>query len=689
MRELNIGSLGGLHYELYDLSPSRRRITEIMQYPADTPAFLDLNGFFWSQLLSPKMLRQLLGELIASVYLHGIIPDAFQAAIQQPDAFIRRVLDAESGIFEQAQSEQDFFGHIETLAVVCEIYAFLHGRGFELTIQEGYLLESHSSVQMLQDCLNENKNPYLPFLKEHAWPALLKYRPECVWLNGRLTLANIAVARFLRREFPSIKLFWVGEGSEYYAANKITQYLRYNIPLFDVIDGIVLFDCEETRRHLSACLERNENIDSIPNLLYVDRSGADIQIMQTPYRWLSSPSTPIVVQRMSCDDTKRRISPEELANIHLFPNQTCFWRKCAFCGINAKYPMPLCNTSLETIWPVEEALTCLQNLELSGIRYFWSIDEAIPAETLLALAEGLSQCGSTLKWQARTRFSPKLPKIAEALAAGGLRELRIGLESASLRVLTRMNKFGPEFSLSLVEKTIAAFQRVDIRVHCPIIIGFPLETDADRKRTYEFLAYLRKNYCNFSFNINIFALDIASSAFSDWDSYGVSSVAFPCAPRYFLGNLVRWNSEEVPFDEKALQAEQNKVMRELLYPWLPENSRISPHILYRLTETTRNTLFRKIGCPKETFKLQVSKWTIPLPAEGGLRKYYSLKVQSCLVVDQTLDAFFSFASSPRTYSELSSCLITYDRIDAEFAVRFIAKLLDYGILERVAGLIRN
>ena len=193
---------------------------------------------------------------------------------------------------------------------------------------------------------------------------------------------------------------------------------------------------------------------------------------------------------------------------------------------------------------MDSAVDCLIELEKTGIRYFWAIDEAIPAETLSALAECLQFRGSGLQWQARSRFSPKLPALAGQLAAGGLRELRLGLESASLRVLERMNKFGPEFSLTLVENTVAAFERAGIRVHCPMIIGFPMETAADRRQTYEFLAYLRRKYRNFSFNLNIFALDVSSPMFADWDSYGISSIAFPCAPRYFLGNLVRWNCAE-------------------------------------------------------------------------------------------------------------------------------------------------
>lgn len=689
MRELNIGSLGGLHYELYDLSPSRRRVTEILQHPVDAPAFLDLNGFFWSRLLSPEYLERLLKELADACAGWGEAPDVFQAAVQRPGAFLRRVREAEAGIFRQDQPERELFGHLETLAAVCRIYAFLHGGGFELTVQEGYLLDSHSSLRLARDCLVESRNPYLPFLKRHAWPVLLEYRPECVWLNGQLTLANMAAARFLRLRFPEVRLFWVSEGSEYYAANKITQYLRFNTPLFEALDGIVLFDCAETRRLLSACLEQGGDLETVPNLMYIDRrSGGGTEIRQTPYRRLGDPSAPVVTRR-TADDTREEgwVSPAEVANVHLFPHQTCFWRKCSFCGINAKYPQPLCATSREALWPVEAALACLEELERTGIRYFWSIDEAIPAETLLALAEGLERRGSALKWQARSRFSPKLPEIAGRLAAGGLRELRLGLESASLRVLARMNKFGPEFSLALVESTVAAFEAAGVRVHCPMIAGFPGETAAERRRTYEFLAYLRGKYLGFSFNINIFAMDVGSPLFADWDSYDVSSVAFPCAPRYFLGNLVRWDCAEEPFHEEALREEQERVMRDLLYPWLPKDARISPHVLYRLLETTRSTLFRRPEArPEADPPLRLSAWAVPLEApggaDGGLRKYYSLKTQSCLVLDRGLDAFFSFAASAvHSRRELLDALEAQDRITAGSAEGFLALLLESGILE--------
>jgi hypothetical protein len=691
LRALNVGSLGGLHYELYDLSPARRVVPSILQKSEDQTAFLDLNGVFWMQLLGQEHVAHLVEELTSALDPYAKISNSFRAAVQEPERFLARVREAELGIFEQEQSAQSLYGHLETLAIVCDIHSYLHGGGFTLTIQEGYDLDGFSSVQMIQDCLVERRNPYLPFLEEYAWPALLEFQPELVWLNGRLTLANMAVARFVRRRFPQTKIVWAGEGSEYYATNKITDYLQHNTPLFEVIDAIVLFDYENTRDRLTACMEREGSWAKVNNLMYARRTNdGALQIEQTPYARYGSGSTPEVVLRTQDGPGSWRVSPGELANVHLFPDKTCFWRRCSFCGINRKYPKPLCATPADGLWPTAEALACLEDLERRGIRYFWSIDEAIPVETLTALAQGLSGRDSALIWQARSRISAKFlePGVAQTLAQGGLRELRLGLESASLRVLSRMNKFEADFSLRLVEAIVAAFCKVGVKVHFPMIVGFPMETVDDRQKTYSFLVYLREHYDNFSFNINIFAMDVSSPLFADWYTYGVSGVSFPCAPQYFLGNLLDWECTEVPFDEEGLRVERDQFMREILYPWMPSESLISPHILYRLLETTRNTLLqpRSNEPPPESTMYRLSGDVLRLTGAAdreGMFRYYSWRTHRSLTAAGSLSAFFAFAAAPHTMPELERHLLAMNWATEDTIEELMRKVMDAGFLEPI------
>lgn len=236
MRELNVGSLGGLYYELYDLSPGKRDVFEILQIEAGNeeagiPAFLDLNGSFWSEILSPEAVRGMLEELRLIIDGQADCPMYFRIPAENPDLFVSRLERAKSQLFEQSQTEISFYRQIETLAVFCKIYSYLHGFGYELTLHEGFLLDGFSSVQLIRDCLLDYKNPYLGFLKEKAWPKIAEYRPECVWINGRMSLANMAVIRFVRQKFPQTCIFWAGEASEYYATNKIAEYLKCNEPL--------------------------------------------------------------------------------------------------------------------------------------------------------------------------------------------------------------------------------------------------------------------------------------------------------------------------------------------------------------------------------------------------------------------------------------------------------------------------
>lgn len=691
MRALNVGSLGGLHYELYDLSPARRTVREILQYSDDSSAFLDLNGVFWTQLLAEEHVARLVEELSAVLGPYSVAPESFWAAVQAPEAFLVRVREAEAGIFEQNQPARSMYGHLETLAIVCQMYTFLRGGKFQLTIQEGYNLDSCSSIQLIRDCLLESCNPYLGFLKRYAWPALLEFQPDLVWLNGRLTLANMAVARFVRRHFPQAKIVWVGESSEYYATNKISDYLRFNTPLFEELDGIILFDYENTRKYLTACMERGGDWGEVNNLMYARRTAAGPpQILCTPYARYDTGTAPEVVRRTQDGPGPWQVSPVELVNIHLFPDKTCFWRRCSFCGINGKYPQPLCATPTDGLWPTEEALACLEDLERQGVRYFWSVDEAIPVETLCALAQGLSSRGSALIWQARSRISAKflVPGVAEALARGGLRELRLGLESASPRVLSQMNKVGPDFSLRMVENIVAAFQAVGIKVHFPMIVGFPTETAIERKESYFFLTYLREKYDNFSFNINIFSLDVSSPLFADWDSYGISSVSFPCAPKYFLGNLLRWDCAEVPFDETALSKERDSFMREQLYPWIPSDAQISPHIFYRLLETTRSTLFQPppIGRSPQGARYRLSGNTLRLTGGSAIQNggsYYSLQNHARLAAADDLSEFLVFAEVPHTLPELEHQLNTMNWTTPGVAENILRETINSGLLELV------
>ena len=156
-----------------------------------------------------------------------------------------------------------------------------------------------------------------------------------------------------------------------------------------------------------------------------------------------------------------------------------------------------------------------------------------------------------------------------------------------------MNKFPGDFSYTLLEQIVSLYDKEGISIHTPIIIGFPGETKSERQKTYELLRDYKKKYHLFSFNINILGMDISSILFKEWFNYEVKSVSLPYKQEYFLGNLVEWEAFDSHTNYRTLDRERNKFMREILYPWMPHDTLIQPYILYRLSETIRNTLVWK------------------------------------------------------------------------------------------------
>lgn len=589
IKELNVGSIGGIHYEMYDPDPQNLYTEQILHHYQGKPDFLDLNGVFWSEVLSNKNIEKLIDDFLESYNENDELEPYEQMIHNFPDLFVNTIQEAKDQLCEQGISEKEYFGCLETLAITCKIYSDLYFSPFELTIHEGFLLESYSSMKMLSDCLVPAQNPYYYFLDRYVWKVLLDLQPQCVWINGKMTIANMAIAKFLKRGVPGVNIFWALPGSEYYATNKIEEYLKYNTPLFSVIDGIVLDDFENTRKHIIDALEHNDGLEGIYNLMYSKKVlNGDIKIFQGEYKKYQDSSLTVleITKRIKRTDFNFRIAPWEIVNVKLFPQKICSWNKCTFCGINKKYRVQGQESELEN--KIKE----LSKLQDEGCKYFWFIDEEISAGHMEEFAKAVIESNMQIKWQIRARLSRDFTDrdLCKLLAEAGLREIRFGLESASYRILNLMNKFDDDFSLELAEQIVATFEEVGVAVHFPVIVGFPGETDIEREQTYQFLSYLRSKYNKFSFNVNVIGLDVSSMLFKNWQHYGITRISFPCNPHYFLGNLVDWDCADTPFLEDKLKMERDEFMREQLYPWMPENALVYPHIFYRLMETARNTL---------------------------------------------------------------------------------------------------
>lgn len=580
MKILRIPAIGGLYHEFFD--PDSGSLQTVAKIRDST---LDGSGPFWGNLFQVDRIKNVIDKLKSNSHANQWQIPQYRSITANPQEFLKRATQAPIKICSPSCTPREFFSHLETLTILCKLYSDFEFAPFRLTPQDGFLVENDSADILYQESLLPQANPYLSFIDQTILPVIKTQSPDIIFLEGRLDFYLAAVAMRMKLQFPNLHISLTRHSSEYYSLNKITNLLKQNYPLFHIVDSVVLEFFDETEEKIIEALSRNESLHQIPNLLYQDSDG---NICETGF---TAPSN-----REQINIYKRRSGL--IADISLEPYVKCHWNQCSFCGINKKYHYEDYPSTGETLQKKILQINSLSNT----YHYVWFIDEALQPKQLYTLAQQLCSNNLDILWQARCRASIGLLEnnLPELLYKAGLRELRIGLESASYSVLKLMHKFEDTFCLEQMELIIQTYTGIGISIHCPIILGFPQEEPGDRRKTYEFLSEMREKYPLFTFNLNILCLDISSSLYKNWAEYQIQNIHFPCKPKYFLGNWLTWMP--VPM-ERDLDAERQAFMREQLYPWLPACALTLPTILYRLSETARRTLLWKstgtCGQPKQ------------------------------------------------------------------------------------------
>lgn len=594
MKELNLYSISGLYYEYYDLNYTKGNL-KIGEKGSES--LCNINAFFWKNIFSDENFKKIYKCLDQNK--ERIVEHKHIAALNNWEIFVKKVKEAIYISSFHDLDQKEFFSAIETLNIYCSLYSEYISYPFKLTLEDGFDVNEISTDFMMDIALNPTKNPYYDFINEFCKDIILEQNPDVIWFWGKIRLSTLAQAMLAKQNNPNVHICVVGHSSEYYSLNKITKYLSINKRLFSIINSIVLNDDKETCKKLMNALENKLDLGSVSNLMYVDTETKEIH--QTGYSNSKLDTWDWINRRKKNNDSNQEIPACDLINMRIWPNSICFWNKCTFCGINKKY----IDIGESVFGDINEKVEIINNLSNEGVVYYWFIDEAVPPAAIMEFSETLIKRNINIKWQIRSRIDFAYENINfETLYNSGLREIRLGLESGSSRVRTSMKKFSKEIDNNYVEKLVKKFNDAKISVHFPMIIGFPTETYAERQETYEFLSYLKIKYPLMTFNINILGLDISSELFLQSYKYGISQINWQCNPESYVGNLVSFEMWDKSYDYACLDAERERFMREVLYPWMPVDAITPVSIFYRLTETSRNTLVWK-SVAEKTSEIQV------------------------------------------------------------------------------------
>jgi hypothetical protein len=157
----------------------------------------------------------------------------------------------------------------------------------------------------------------------------------------------------------------------------------------------------------------------------------------------------------------------------------CYWKKCSFCDTHLDYIGRYEPAPIDVIIDRIKAL-----IDETGETGFHFVDEAMPPALVRRLAERLIAEQMSIAWWGNARFDRAFEGMGALLAESGCIGITGGLETATERTLTLMEKGVPLTQGARVCHDLAA---AGIFVHAYLIYGFPTETAQDTVDALEFV----------------------------------------------------------------------------------------------------------------------------------------------------------------------------------------------------------
>ncbi len=147
----------------------------------------------------------------------------------------------------------------------------------------------------------------------------------------------------------------------------------------------------------------------------------------------------------------------------------CYWHKCSFCDTSLNYINRFDGAPATVLVDRIERI-----IAQTGQTGFHFVDEAAPPAALKELALELVRRKISISWWTNIRFEKAFTKdLCKLLAASGCIAVTGGLETASDRLLTLMNK---GVTVRQAARVCSNLSNAGIMVHAYLMYGFPTQT---------------------------------------------------------------------------------------------------------------------------------------------------------------------------------------------------------------------
>ena len=312
-------------------------------------------------------------------------------------------------------------------------------------------------------------NLFYEYYSRDLIPRVVAMRPRVIGLSlifRNQLLCGAVLARMLKAAIPEALVILGGELVSAWAP------ILEQTALMELADAILPYEGE----HGLLALARGAPPEAVPNLCWRDASG---RVRKNPTARVASLGD-VPAPDYTGAPWDLYFAPERTAP--LVTARGCYWNKCTFCP---EVVNPETRLRLARVDRVGRDLDALHDQH--GITLVHFIDSALPPKLLSGVAEHVAAGSRPIQWYGFSRLETTLlrPGLGRALAAGGCRMLKLGLETASQELLDRMDK-GQE--VETVAQILRTLHESRILVHAFLMFGTPFEQAEDADATRRFIA---------------------------------------------------------------------------------------------------------------------------------------------------------------------------------------------------------
>ena len=436
---------------------------------------IDVNAESFRAMIRPETTSRYLGlvdaELERLERRTRLLPAerAYHESLERLRAFPRSLIEGAAAAFEAMRRQDAFLDPEQWIAADRSLraaHAFFNAR-----TPKFFTRSANFGAQVYPYLEADAVDPYTEYYESGLGPRLARLAPDVIaWscpYSSQLATAMLA-SKLLRRRLPGVPIVAGGTG-----ISESVEYGLVDPRFYDYIDHAVTGDGETAILDYCAAVRGERSYASVPGLWR--REGGVV----------AAPADQSIV------DMNRAPAPDyrdiDFAN-YAMPEPTavyitsrgCYYGKCTFCpdslrlGFRKRTP--------------EKTYADVKDLVLGqGIRHIHFFDPLTPPVTLEYLARQVAKDGLPLHWYAEVKFEPiYLNKgYVRKLADGGCRQLQFGLESGVQSVLDAMEKGN---RLDQIEIILGNLRDVGITTAVTWFIGFPGESEADARETWNFIA---------------------------------------------------------------------------------------------------------------------------------------------------------------------------------------------------------